>query len=96
MENYSRSLDRVRGILRNIPRRTETPHERYMLNWVEPQRMLVVGWYQDETDDDCGPVYLQVNDGLAVFAHQSAEFLDLHPLAFLERRLNPPQVLLAL
>lgn len=97
MENYSRSLDRVRGIVRNIPRRTETPHERYMLNWVEPQGMLVVGWYQDETDDDRALVHLQVTAGSAAIAHQSVKSLDSHPLGVVERsRTALRQVLLAL
>jgi hypothetical protein len=67
---------------------TGEPHEHYWFNWIEPDRSLLVGWHQDDTHDDLGPVHLQVNDGATPVSHESAEFIDSHPLAVVERRLK--------
>ncbi|PSP56825.1 hypothetical protein BRC72_10390 [Halobacteriales archaeon QH_7_66_36] len=67
---------------------TGDSHERYWINWIEPDRSLLVGWHQDGTHDDLGPVYLQVNDGATSVAHEPAQFIDSHPLDVVERRLN--------
>ena len=67
---------------------TGEPHEYYGFNWIEPDRSLLVGWYQDDTHDDLGPVHLQVNDGSTPVAHEPVEFIDSHPLDVVERRLN--------
>ena len=71
-----------------IQLQTCEPHEYYRFNWVEPDRSLLVGWHQDDTHDDLGPVHLQVNDGATPVAHEPAQFIDAHPLAVVERRLN--------
>ncbi|MDL0134063.1 hypothetical protein [Halobacterium salinarum] len=67
---------------------TGEPHEYYWFNWIEPDRSLLVGWHQDDTHDDLGPVHLQVNDGATPVAHEPADFIDSHPLDVVERRLN--------
>ena len=67
---------------------TGDPHEYYWFNWIEPDRSLLVGWHQDDTHDDLGPVHLQVNDGATPVAHEPAQFIDSHPLDVVERRLN--------
>jgi hypothetical protein len=67
------------------------PHEYYWFNWIEPDRSLLVGWHQDDTHDDLGPVHLQVNDGATPVAHEPAQFIDSHPLDVVERRLNSLQ-----
>jgi len=67
---------------------TGEPHEYYWFNWIEPDRSLLVGWHQDDTHDDLGPVHLQVNDGATPVAHEPAQFIDSHPLDVVERRLN--------
>ena len=67
---------------------TGESHEYYWFNWIEPERSLLVGWHQDDTHDDLGPVHLQVNDGATSVAHEPAEFIDSHPLDVVERRLN--------
>jgi len=67
---------------------TRESHEYYLLNWIEPDRSLLVGWHQDDTHDDLGPVHLQVNDGATPVAHESAQFIDSHPLDVVERRLD--------
>lgn len=67
--------------------RTGDLHEYYWFNWIEPERGLLVGWHQDHTHDDLGPVHLQVNDGSSAVAHEPAQFIDSHPLDVVERRL---------
>lgn len=67
---------------------TGEPHEYYWFNWIEPERNLLVGWHQDDTHDDLGPVHLQVNDGATPVAHEPAEFINTHPLDVVERRLD--------
>jgi len=67
---------------------TDEPREYYWVNWIEPERGLLVGWHQDETHDELGPVHLQVNDGETTVVRQPAEFIDAHPLAVVERRYN--------
>lgn len=67
---------------------TGKPHEYYWFNWIEPDRSLLVGWHQDDTHDDLGPVHLQVNDGKTPVAHEPAQFIDSHPLDVVERRLD--------
>jgi hypothetical protein len=68
--------------------RTSDPYEYYWINWVEPERSLLVGWHQDDTHDELGPVHLQVNESSAAVAHHAAQFVDAHPLAVVERRLD--------
>ncbi len=67
---------------------TGEPHEYYWFNWIEPDRSLLVGWHNDDTHDDLGPVHLQVNDGATPVLHESADFIDSHPLDVVERRLH--------
>jgi len=67
---------------------TGVPHEYYWFNWIEPERSLLVGWHQDDTHDDLGPVHLQVNDGKTPVEHQQAQFIDSHPLDVVEQRRN--------
>lgn len=63
-------------------------HEYYWFNWIEPDRSMLVGWHQDDTHDDLGPVHLQVNDGSTAVDHQPARFVDSHPLDVIEQRLG--------
>ena len=67
--------------------RTTASFEYYWINWIEPDRSLLVGWHQDDTHGDLGPVHLQINDGTTTVAHQPAEFIDSHPLDVLAHRL---------
>ena len=76
--------------------RTDESHEYYWFNWIEPARSLLVGWHQDDTHDDLGPVHLQVNDGARAIAHEPAQFIDSHPLDVVDRRLTSlPDAILA-
>ena len=68
--------------------RTEVAHEHYWINWIEPDRELLVGWHQDDTHEELGPVHLQVNDGGTAVAREPARFLDSHPLDIVSRRIG--------
>ena len=70
---------------------TGDPYEYYWINWIEPERRLLVGWHQDDTHDDLGSVHLQVNHGATPVAHEPAAFIDAHPLDVVERRLEAIQ-----
>jgi len=84
-ETYPETIARVEI---GFQLQTGVPYEYYWFNWIEPKRSLLVGWHQDGTHDDLGPVHLQVNDGATAVAHQPAQFIDSHPLDVVERRLN--------
>ncbi|MFB1066837.1 hypothetical protein [Natrinema sp. H-ect4] len=71
--------------------RTSDQYEHYWINWIEPDRSLLVCWHQDDTHDDLGPVHLQINDGSTVVAHEQAQFIDTHPLDVIEQRLKSLQ-----
>lgn len=68
--------------------RTEKSHEYYWFNWLEPGRGLLVGWHQDDTHGDLGPVHVQVDDGGTTVDRRPARFVDTHPLDVVERRLG--------
>ena len=71
--------------------RTGEPYEYYWVNWIEPDRSMLVGWHQDDTHNDLGPVHLQVNDGTTAVDHQQARFIDSHPLDVVEQRFDELQ-----
>lgn len=62
--------------------------DHYWINWVEPSRSLLVGWQQDDTHDELGAVHVQVNDESGPVDRDVAQFIDKHPLAVLEARLE--------
>lgn len=68
--------------------RTGDQHEYYWFDWIEPERSFLVGWHQDDTDDDLGPVHLQVTDSSVAVDRRPAQFIDSHPLDVVERRLE--------
>lgn len=63
-------------------------HDHYWFNWIEPKRDFMVGWHQDDDHPALGQVHVQVNQGGAPIEHASATFLDAHPMAILEARLE--------
>lgn len=67
---------------------TDDPYEYYWFNWIEPDRSMLVGWHQDSTHEDLGPVHRQVNDGSTAVGRQAARFIDSHPLDVVEQRLH--------
>lgn len=67
---------------------TGTEYDHYWINWIEPERQLLLGWHQDHDHPDLGPVHLQLAHGDAVIDREPAEFIDDHPLAVFELRLG--------
>jgi hypothetical protein len=63
-------------------------YEYYHLNWVEPTRDLMLGYHQDADHPDIGRCHLQLDFEGETVDRQSAAFLDAHPLAVLEQRLQ--------
>lgn len=67
---------------------TESTHEHYWINWIEPDREVLVAWHQDRGHADLGPDHLQVEGPDVNVRHESAVFLDEHPMAVVEARLD--------
>lgn len=61
--------------------------DRYWIQWIEPERDLACGWHQDGTHPGLGTCHFQVEFPDGTTSRESAEFLDAHPLAVVERRL---------
>lgn len=64
------------------------PHEHCWCNWIEPDRDLLVGWHRDRTHPDLGPTHLQVTHAGRTVAREAARFVDEHPMAVVEARLQ--------
>lgn len=63
-------------------------HEYYRINWIEPDRNLMLGFHQDADHQDLGPCHIQLNYEDTPADRYSASFLDTHPLAVLDERLQ--------
>jgi hypothetical protein len=63
-------------------------HEYYRINWVEPDRNLMLGFHQDADHPELGPCHIQLTCEDAAIGRHSATFLDAHPLAVLDARLQ--------
>lgn len=63
-------------------------YEYYRLNWVEPERDLMLGFHRDSDHQNVGPCHVQLDYGDAVVDRHEATFLDVHPLAVLDHRLG--------
>ena len=66
----------------------DVDYEYYRLNWIEPARELMVGFHQDADHSDLGRCHLQLDFEEDTVDRQPAPFLDAHPLAVLEERLQ--------
>lgn len=58
----------------------------YRIQWVEPDRDLMVGWHQDETHEDLGKCHFQVDYEGETVQRAEAAFVDAHPLNVFDRR----------
>jgi len=63
-------------------------YEYYRLNWVEPERQLTLGFHQDADHPELGSCHLQLDYEDRPIDRHSATFLDAHPLAVLDHRLQ--------
>ncbi|MDZ7850728.1 MAG: hypothetical protein U5K70_08015 [Halodesulfurarchaeum sp.] len=62
--------------------------EYYRINWVEPNRNLMLGFHRDADHPDLGACHIQLNhENMPVDRHR-VRFLDGHPLAVLDDRLQ--------
>jgi hypothetical protein len=63
-------------------------HEYYRINWIEPERNLMLGFHQDADHQNLGPCHIQLDYDETSVDRYAATFLDEHPLAVLEERLQ--------
>lgn len=63
-------------------------YEYYWINWIEPDRNLLVGWHQDDEHDALGNCHIQLDYRNETVVRKAARFIDAHPLAVFERRLE--------
>lgn len=63
-------------------------YDSYAIQWVESDRNLMVGWHQDETHSDLGECHFQIDHQGETVQREKAEFLDVHPLNVLDRRID--------
>jgi hypothetical protein len=63
-------------------------YEYYRLNWIEPERNLMLGFHQDGDHREFGPCHIQLDYEDEPIDRHEAEFLDAHPLAVLDKRLQ--------
>lgn len=63
-------------------------YEYYWINWVEPERELMIGWHQDGEHDTLGECHVQLDYGSETVTREAARFIDAHPLAVFEHRLE--------
>lgn len=61
-------------------------HEHYRINWIEPDRNLMLGFHQDADHPDLGPCHTQLDYEDEPVDRHEADFLDAHPLSVLEDR----------
>lgn len=66
----------------------QTGTDCYWFNWIEPERNFLLGWHQDSTHPNLGPVHIQVSQNDAFIERESATFIDKHPMAVIEARLE--------
>lgn len=69
-------------------------HEYYVIEWSEEQRSVGIGWHQDEDHPDLGTCHFQIDHAGQTVDRRAAAFLDDHPLAVLEARLDQLRALL--
>ncbi|SFC72491.1 hypothetical protein SAMN05444422_11716 [Halobiforma haloterrestris] len=60
----------------------------YEIQWVEPDRQLMLGWHQDETHMELGECHFQIDYRNETVQRSKARFLDSHPLNVFDRRMD--------
>jgi hypothetical protein len=66
----------------------QTGIDSYWFNWIEPDRSFLLGWHQDTDHSDLGLVHIQVNQHDTSVEREPATFIDKHPMAVIEARLD--------
>jgi len=65
-----------------------TDNDFYWISWIETERSLLFGWHQDDDHPEYGEVHFQLNHADSDTLRGSAEYIDKHPLAVAEARLD--------
>lgn len=60
----------------------------YKIQWVEPERELMLGWHQDESHADLGECHFQLDYQGKTVQRAAATCLDSHPLNVFEKRIE--------
>ena len=68
--------------------KTGTDTDFYWISWIEPERSLLLSWHQDDDHPEHGEVHFQLNQSDSVTLRESAEYIDKHPMAVVEARLD--------
>ena len=63
-------------------------HEYCRINWVEPDRNLMLGFHQDADHSELGRCHIQLTHKDTTVDRYGATVLDAHPLAVLDDRLQ--------
>lgn len=58
----------------------------YTIQWIEPERELMLGWHQDETHADLGECHFQIDHRGETVQRAAAAYLDVHPMNVFDRR----------
>lgn len=65
-----------------------TDDEYYRINWIEPDRSLMIGFHRDADHPELGPCHIQLSHEDTPVDRHEVSPLDAHPLAVLDTRLN--------
>jgi hypothetical protein len=65
-----------------------TDNDYYWISWIEPERNLLLGWHQDDDHPEHGEVHFQLSQSDGGTLRESAEYIDKHPMAVVEARLD--------
>jgi hypothetical protein len=60
----------------------------YWISWIEPERDLLLSWHQDDDHPEYGEVHFQLSQSDNDTLRESAEYIDKHPMAVVEARLD--------
>ena len=60
----------------------------YWISWIEPERSLLLSWHQDDDHPEHGKVHFQLNQSDSVTFRERAGYIDKHPMAVVEARLD--------
>lgn len=66
----------------------ETDGYQYWINWIEPERSVLLGWHRDDDHPEYGPVHKQIQQADSVVARESAEVVGENPGAIFYGRLE--------
>jgi len=67
---------------------SEYSYDFYRIQWVEPERELMIGWHQDETHMDLGECHFQIDYRNDTIHRTAAAFLDRHPRNVFDDRID--------